>query len=313
MMKSLFIFLLFAVVTTIFAEKVHVTLKNGPIIGERIVAQYRSVDRFLGIRYGQAPVGNLRFRRALPIVDKWTEPMEALEWGDSCTQMAEHPFSAINSTMKLSTKMSEDCLFLNVWTPNSDEQDETKLRPVIVWIHGGALLLGTPSMKWTEGETLASRADVVVVSINYRLSTLGFLYSDAVDEVKGNQGLWDQVLALGWVQENIRYFGGNPNMVTIMGESAGSWSVSLQILSPQSRNLFHNAIMMSGAAFNDRIVTDPKTSVEKWLFGIRKVGCATEHDTSITSEIIQCLKSMDAAHIDAIGYLTAEHPSRKFF
>src|SRR5690606_2390815 len=126
----------------------------------------------------------------------------------------------------------------------------------------------------------------VVVSINYRLSTLGFLYSDEVDDVKGNQGLWDQVAALEWVQENIRYFGGNPDQVTIIGESAGSWSVSFHILSPVSRHLFKNAIMMSGAA-DEKIVFTPQEHATRMLVGIRSVECATEEDTTINRKVVE--------------------------
>src|SRR5699024_5465752 len=108
-----------------------------------------------------------------------------------------------------------------------------------------------------------------------RLSMLGFLYSDSVDDVKGNQGFWDQALALEWINDNIRYLGGDPRRITIMGESAGSWSVSAHILSPVSRGLFQNAIMMSGSITYD-VLLEPKQMVDKLLTGIRQVGCASE-------------------------------------
>ena len=144
-----------------------------------------------------------------------------------------------------------------------------------------------------------------------RLSALGFMYSDEVDDVKGNQGLWDQAAALEWISENIRYFGGNPKQVTIMGESAGSWSVSLQILSPVARNLYQNAIMMSGAALNSKVVVEPKEYVTKFLTGIRKVNCATEQDTTISRKVIECLEQLDADKVDQILYLIDKDPSGK--
>lgn len=130
------------------------------------------------------------------------------------------------------------------------------------------------------------------------MSTLGFLYSDAVPEIAGNQGLWDQAAALEWVAENIRYFGGDPRRVTIMGQSAGGWSVSLHVLSPVSRNLFHNAMLMSGAAMDTTI--SKEEFVELYLTGIRKVGCATKEDTSISQGVIECLQGLPAEKVETI-------------
>ena len=141
----------------------------------------------------------------------------------------------------------------------------------------------------------------------YSIGTLGFLYSDEVEDVRGNQGLWDQALALEWIQENIRYFGGDPSRVTIMGESAGGWSVSLQILSPVARGFFRNAIQMSGAALHDKFVVKPEQYVPKLLTGIRKVGCANEEDTSITAKVVDCLRALDAQTVDQLLYVVDKH------
>ena len=131
---------------------------------------------------------------------------------------------------------------------------------------------------------------------------LGFFYSDEVEDVIGNQGLWDQALALEWINENIRYFGGNPKQVTIMGESAGSWSASLHIVSPIARNLFQNAIMMSGAAINDKLVAQPEQYVFNVLSGIRKIGCATEEDQAISRKVVECLENLDASSVEQIAW-----------
>ena len=130
------------------------------------------------------------------------------------------------------------------------------------------------------------------------------MYSDEVADVKGNQGLWDQSMALEWIQENIRYFGGDPKKVTIMGESAGGWSVSLQILSPVARNLFQNGIIMSGAV-DEKIAVDPQEAVQRLLKGIRHVGCATEQDKSISKKVIECLENLEPEKVDAIGYMVS--------
>lgn len=123
------------------------------------------------------------------------------------------------------------------------------------------------------------------------------LYSDRVDDVKGNQALWDQALALKWVNDNIRYFGGNPNAITLMGHKAGSWAVSIHLLSPVTRNLFQNAIMISGAVL-DNFVLWPRQIIPEMLIAIRKLYCATENDHSITSDIVECLEKLDPETIN---------------
>ncbi|CAG2113932.1 unnamed protein product [Medioppia subpectinata] len=162
---------------------------------------------------------------------------------------------------------SEDCLYLNVWSPNNESP-----KAVMVWIHGGALLAGSASEFYYEGSVLAAKGNVVVVSMNYRLNALGFLYAGA-DEAPGNVGLWDQALALEWIKDNIRYFGGDDSRITLFGESAGGWSVSLHVLSPVSRHLFHNAILNSGAYLYNLGDDRPEDHVTKWLKGAKSIGC----------------------------------------
>ncbi|XP_023565023.1 cocaine esterase-like isoform X7 [Octodon degus] len=143
----------------------------------------------------------------------------------------------------LPTPMSEDCLYLNIYTPAHVREGSSL--PVMVWIHGGALTVGMASM--FDGSILAASENVVVVIIQYRLGVLGF-FSTGDQHASGNWGYLDQVAALRWVQQNIAHFGGNPDRVTIFGESAGGISVSSLVLSPMSRGLFHGAIMESGVA-----------------------------------------------------------------
>ena len=139
--------------------------------------------------------------------------------------------------------MSEDCLYLNIYVPAHAHEGSNL--PVMVWIHGGALTVGMASMY--DGSMLAATEDVVVVAIQYRLGVLGF-FSTGDQHAKGNWGYLDQVAALRWVQQNIVHFGGNPDRVTIFGESAGGTSVSSHVVSPMSQGLFHGAIMESGVA-----------------------------------------------------------------
>ena len=147
--------------------KVNVTIKNGPIVGETITADDRQLSRFLGIRYGQPPVGKLRFRRPLP-VQKWTEPLQALNWPNGCIQPMNHPFVILTKHLTLNQNISEDCLYLNVWSPKVGETDDDKLLPVLVWIHGGGFVAGTSSFDPYNAEILTAKANAVVVTINYR-------------------------------------------------------------------------------------------------------------------------------------------------
>ena len=190
------------------------------------------IQIFRGIRYAEAPVGERRF--APPVRTKsWEGVKDATRFGSMCLQPGAGDFS-------------EDCLFLNVWAPAV--QSNEKL-PVYVFIHGGGFSMGSGSQPLYEGTSLA-KSGVVVVTLNYRLGTLGFLPSKAAFEKYGTTGNWgvlDMIAALEWVQDNIRAFGGDPARVTIGGESAGAFAVSTLINSPKAKGLFNQAIMQSGA------------------------------------------------------------------
>ncbi|XP_018536670.2 cholinesterase [Lates calcarifer] len=143
------------------------------------------------------------------------------------------------------TLVSEDCLYLNVWTPTVDKTNPPL--PVMVWIYGGGFTGGTASLDLYDGRFLTQTENVIVVSMNYRIGAFGFLSLPDNKNVPGNAGLKDQQLALKWVSKNIAAFGGDPSQVTIFGESAGSGSVGFQVLSPGSQEYFQRAIMESGA------------------------------------------------------------------
>ncbi len=166
-------------------------------------------------------------------------------FGPVAPQLEAPELAAIGTSIG---ETSEDCLYLNIWTPATDDAR----RPVMVWIHGGAFIIGSGSQTWYDGTALSRRGDVVVVTINYRLGALGFLHlPDLVDgdlASSGNAGLLDQVAALRWVHDNISSFGGDPDNVTIFGESAGAMSVCTLCGSPVARGLFHKAIAQSGGA-----------------------------------------------------------------
>jgi para-nitrobenzyl esterase len=196
---------------------------------------------YRGIPYATPPVGDLRWRAPQP-APKWEGVRAADQFGRACIQT--------NAAISNLPAPSEDCLFLNVWTPA--KRAEEKL-PVLVWIHGGGFSAGTPAEKTYQGEWLAKKG-VVVVSIGYRLGVLGFLAhaelsAESDKHVSGNYGLLDMIAGLQWVQRNISAFGGNPKRVTISGESAGAIAVSMLCASPLAKGLFHGAISQSGGSF----------------------------------------------------------------
>ncbi|MXX30993.1 MAG: carboxylesterase family protein [Chloroflexi bacterium] len=205
---------------------------------------------FRGVPYAQPPVGDLRWRRPQPL-ERWDGVRDALEFGPISIQPprpAAGPFAGIMGHSQERT--SEDCLYLNVWTPGLDDAR----RPVMLWIHGGGLSSGSGSSPAYDGSHLAARGDAVIVTINYRLGALGFLPDPVLatdGEAEGNFGFHDMVAALEWVRDEIATFGGEPGNVTIFGESAGGIAVGILLASPRAEGLFHRAIIQSGAA--DRI------------------------------------------------------------
>jgi para-nitrobenzyl esterase len=195
------------------------------------------VDAWLGVPYAEPPVGRLRFtapRRVRP----WSGLRPATQPGGAAQQRT----AMAASTRRLGTP-SEDCLYLNVFAPT----EPAPRRPVLVWIHGGAYTSGSGALY--DGAQLAAEGEIVVVTINYRLGVFGFVDLAAVTDadVPSNLGLRDQIAALEWVRDNIAAFGGDPERVTVAGESAGSVSVSLLLTAPSTRGLFRSAIMESGS------------------------------------------------------------------
>ncbi|XP_078692896.1 uncharacterized protein LOC144922739 [Branchiostoma floridae x Branchiostoma belcheri] len=239
----------------------------------------KPIYTFLGIPYAAPPVGDLRYRPPQPAVP-WEGVRDAVEYGSYCPQNLTS-FNAMDHDFpeEFGENMttSEDCLTVNVYTPTV--APDTPL-PVLLWIHGGALMIGFGSPPgW---EAIAAHQDVVVVSINYRLGVLGFL-STGDDNMPGNYGFLDQVHAMKWVKENIRNFGGDPDRVTIFGESAGGISVSYHLLSPLSKGLFQRAISQSGTWKTFPVNPDPLTVTKMFA---EKAGCETEDTAVITA----CLK-----------------------
>ncbi len=243
-----------------------------------------TVDEFLGIPYAAPPVGALRWQPPQPAAS-WSGVRDATQFAPHCPQLAG-PFGLAST--------SENCLFLNVFTPR--HQRAGSHFPVMVWIHGGALVTGE-SNDYDPTQLVAD--GVTVVTINYRLGALGFLAHPALADANGQSGdygLMDQQAALRWVQRNIARFGGNPHDVTVFGESAGGLSTLSQVASPQARGLFERAIVESGS-YN--LTQAPLASAESAGEAFAtKAGCA--------SQTAACLRSLPVSTIladqDASGY-----------
>jgi para-nitrobenzyl esterase len=216
------------------------------------------VQIFEGIPYAAPPVGALRWKEPQP-VENWQGVRKATEFGARCMQ------GNVFSDMVFRDRApSEDCLYLNVWTPRASP--DRKL-PVMVWIYGGGFQAGATSEPRQDGELLTHHG-VVVVSMNYRLGIFGFfshpeLTKESPHHASGNYGLQDQAAALQWVRKNIAAFGGDPENVTIFGESAGSFSVSALLASPTSKALIHRAIGESGAFFGRTLIAKPLAESEQ--------------------------------------------------
>ena len=232
-----------------------ITTTGGPIEGTGRVDGVRS---FKGIPFAAPPVGPLRWQPPQP-VQKWKDVRQATAFGNQCMQRRMFADMVFRSS-----GISEDCLYLNVWTPATRASERL---PVLVYFYGGGFMAGDGSEPRYDGAALARRG-LVTLTVNYRLNVFGFfahpeLTKESRHRASGNYGLLDQHAALEWVRDNIAAFGGDPRKVTIAGESAGSMSVSAQMASPLSKGLFAGAIGESGAVMETTASAMPLAEAEK--------------------------------------------------
>jgi para-nitrobenzyl esterase len=262
---------------------------SGPVQG----SSDGHVDRFLGIRYAASPAGANRWLPPVPPEPSHTV-IDATQPGSACPQVVDQ-FSAV-------PPFSEDCLFLNVWRPHDVDGEGL---PVMIWIHGGSLVNGEgapfdPSVMIEDG-------NFIVVTINYRLGALGWLANPAIadaDGNSGNYGLMDQQLAMKWVRDNIRSFGGNPKRVTISGQSAGGLSTLSNLASPTAHGLFHGAIVESGAYMIFNILPLAAQEALGAEFAAA-VGC-----TGTSTQIAGCLRNVPAATLVAAQGIINTAPTK---
>lgn len=237
----------------------------------------KGVGQFLGIPYAAPPVGELRWRPPQEPA-AWMGTRQADKFGGTCAQPQRGVFAAPSNT--------EDCLYLNIYTPETKPAPAAK-RPTMVWFHGGGLFSGESNDY--DGSKLAKRGDVVVVTLNYRVGALGFLSHPAINaegHPSVNYGIMDQQAALKWVQKNIAQFGGDPGNVTIFGQSGGGTAVMANMQSPLSKGLFHKAINESGTRIG---VTPPET--------MRKLGEDFAVAAGCADQSAKCLRALTVEQV----------------
>ncbi|XP_046396535.1 juvenile hormone esterase-like [Ischnura elegans] len=255
----------------------------GAVRGTTMISRSgRAINAFRGMRYAKPPVGELRFKPPVPITKIWDGIKNATEDGASCPQASDF----------LSGPTSEDCLFLNVYSTKLPDSNSNPQQPVLVFLHHGGWY-EMSSQSSLLGPQYIMDQDIVLVTINNRLGALGFL-STGDSEVPGNNGLKDQLQALKWVHDNIASFGGDANLVTIYGYSAGAASVQYHMASPRSAGLFHRAISSSGSALSSWAITrDPMALTRRQA---KLLNCPNAENAT-SKQIVDCLRDKDAEEI----------------
>ncbi|KAM9725238.1 acetylcholinesterase isoform 6-T7 [Dama dama] len=269
-----------------------VMVRGGRLRGLRLMAPRGPVSAFLGIPFAEPPVGPRRF---LPPEPKrpWPGVLNATAFQSVCYQYVDTLYPGFEGTemWNPNRELSEDCLYLNVWTPYPRPSSPT---PVLVWIYGGGFYSGASSLDVYDGRFLTQAEGTVLVSMNYRVGAFGFLALPGSREAPGNVGLLDQRLALQWVQENVAAFGGDPTSVTLFGESAGAASVGMHLLSPPSRGLFHRAVLQSGAPNGPWATVGVGEARRRATLLARLVGCPPGGAGGNDTELVACLRMRPA-------------------
>ncbi|KAJ7625787.1 Carboxylesterase [Roridomyces roridus] len=269
-----------------------VASQTSPIVISTTSGQLHGVEQdgvmsFKGVRFGQAPVGQLRWEPPVPFVSAQAQNVTTL--GPACLQQFAFATSAFTQSVFNNpppASENEDCLFLNVWAPSTDTKEK---KPVVLWLFGGGLNFGTGSLPGYDGTSLALNQDIVVVTINYRTNVFGFPSSPDLPLAQNNLGFLDQELALDWVQLNIAQFGGDPRQVTIMGQSAGSVSVASAIVRNRVNATFRAGVLLSGVPVSSP-VTPSFTSFNGFATA---VGCSQSPGPAR----LECLRRVPALTI----------------
>jgi para-nitrobenzyl esterase len=310
---QLFILIIFIFINQALLEAQDVRVKtvNGTISGSKT----GDIFIFKGVPFAAPPVGDLRWKAPQPL-KAWKGIKECTKFPASPMQSKPVPFMMWTEEFIAPPEpLSEDCLYLNIWTPSS-----AKNLPVFVWIYGGGFTSGSSACAVYDGEEFAQKG-VVFISINYRVGVFGFLThpelsKESANHVSGNYGLLDQIEALKWIKKNILQFGGDPGNVTIAGQSAGSMSVTALIASPLASGLFHRAIAQSGGIFSSRFagkLSDAEKRGEKLFAGLEANSIADLRKMSAT-DVMQKASGAGMGGFGPVwdGYVLPSDPSTDF-
>ncbi len=297
-------FFVFCAAVASAQSDLQVKTANGILQGVRDSVGIRS---YKGIPFAQPPVGDLRWKEPQP-PNNWSGVRMADHFGNQAMQKRIY-----SDMMFRSAGTSEDCLYLNVWTPAKSPKEHL---PVLVYFYGGGFTAGDGSEYRYDGESLATKG-IVTVTVNYRLGIFGFLAhpeltQESPHHASGNYGLMDQHAALEWVKKNIAAFGGDPDKVTIGGESAGSMSVSVQVASPLSKGLFRGAIAESGACLENLTPTPLAAAEQNGVNFLKRINAASIADLRKlpADSLLKLASGRFSADID--GYLLPEPPDKIF-
>jgi carboxylesterase type B len=291
--KLLVFFIVINSMKFIDCKTVLVKLSNkSQLIGYELEIFNNKIGIFLGIPYAKPPIGDLRFKKPVPIAS-WLHVYNATNLPPPCLNYnngspEEMPWNSLKET-------SEDCLYLNIWTPSLSGDSNGNPFSVMVWIYGGGFQTGSIDLDLYDGQALSAIGNVVVVTLNYRVGVLGLFYS-GTEDAPGNIALHDQNLALKWVKTNIGSFGGDPQSITLFGESAGSISIGIHLVSPLSQTLFKRAIMQSGSPYHNIGGVEPSLALQMSKLISKDANCL-----SANNEIdFDCLRSLSRDQIKHI-------------
>ncbi|KAJ9601115.1 hypothetical protein L9F63_000694, partial [Diploptera punctata] len=283
-----------------------VETQSGLVRGASRFVLGKEVHIFTGIPFAKPPVGPLRFRRPVP-VDPWHGILDATALPNSCYQERYEYFKGFEGEemWNPNTNISEDCLYLNIWVPQRvrlRHSGEHPKIPILVWIYGGGYMSGTSTLDVYDADIVVATSDIIVASMQYRVGAFGFLYlkpyfgADS-EEAPGNMGMWDQALAIRWLKDNAAAFGGDPDLITLFGESAGGGSVSLHLMSPVTKGLARRGIMQSGTLNAPWSFMTGEKAAEIGRSLVDDVGCNVTQLTDAPSKVMACLRLVDSKTI----------------
>ncbi|XP_050542829.1 acetylcholinesterase-like [Daktulosphaira vitifoliae] len=286
-----------------------VATTTGLVRGYTKIIANQEVRVFTGIPFAKPPLGPLRFRRPVP-VDPWPGVLNATKMPNTCYQERYEYFPGFEGEemWNPNTKLSEDCLYLNIWVPrkqrtrhHSNAAHHSKI-PVLVWIYGGGYMSGTSTLDIYDGDLMAATFDIMIASMQYRLGAFGSLYlapelPEDSDDAPGNMGLWDQAMAIRWIKANAEAFGADPDTITLFGESAGGGSVSVHLISPVTRGLVRRGILQSGTVNAPWSYMSGERALEIAKKLLDDCKCNSTDLTINWHSAMSCMRSVDAGTI----------------